>query len=66
MSEGKFWICVWAIVLVGFSVVVGAISVGGMQANELYFRAQSECVAKGATFVSGPNGTTVCLAVGAK
>lgn len=65
MSEGKFWICVWAIVLVGFSVVVGGITVEGMQANELYYRAQSECVAKGATWIPTANNGNICQA-GAK
>lgn len=60
MNEARFWICLWALALVGFITLASCITVGAMQANSLYYKAQSECIAKGASWIPA-RGDGICM-----
>lgn len=66
MSEEKFWLLIWSFVLLGFVTFVGCITAGSIQSNIRYYQAQSECIAKGATWIPLRNDENLCLQLPSK
>lgn len=60
MSENTFWICLWMVVAVTFVAAITAITVGSRYRNEMYYKAQTECVSSGGSWVPSSSGT-MCL-----
>lgn len=60
-GEGKFWISVWSIFLIGFLAVVAAFSFGNKNANIQYAQAQSECIARDGSWIPLSDYKAICL-----
>lgn len=60
MSDNTFWICFWTLAAVTFVIVFVLLAIFSQYNNELYYKAQSECVSSGGSFVP-TRGANMCL-----
>lgn len=60
-NESRFWLSFWAMCGLCFVAVVAAISSGNFRVNQMYYAAQSECVAKGMSWVPTRGYNALCI-----
>lgn len=61
MSNNMFRICITACIAATFVAIFGLIAINSKHSNELYYKAQNECVSSGGSWVPTANGNAMCL-----